>query len=716
MAPLVRLALILRRAARALLAITGMVLLAAATLLDAAKLVPDPLPLAPLAVALVWLASRVRRRLRAIETTFRLDAEVGGLLVLGAFATVVRVDGDLDGSAFPLVFVTLALISAFAKPAAALVAVAIAIALEIGIRMIGLGERDPMGGLSHLGFMLVFATLNTAILRAEVARLRRASQSRLEEAIDRLRDDARSYRLAGSTHAARDPRARADDEERLLRSGVEEIHQSVLFAMRLLRESLGVYTAMLLWKSDTGTHLRISELASDSPDLSEGPFLAGDGIFGAALSRRAPVSLSGLKPTYKLPYYLGPCPVRAVCVVPVFEHGQLRGAVVVDRMEDRPFSAREEQLVEEAGRFAARAIHNERVFVQLERAKAEQGRLYRAVEALAAAKTEPDVIDAGTLAAREITSIDFAALTLFDPKLRVHEIRSVRGEGEEALIGRRFRHNAGLVSMVLENRHPLPYRGEYDARRQLVFDKGAAPPSLPSLMVLPLVVRDRPLGTLVLGSKRAGVFNDAARSTLEVLASHMAVSLEGARMMRRLEELATMDGLTGLLNKRAMLETADQKIRAAKRFHRELSVVITDIDHFKRVNDTYGHDVGDVIIKGLADILRRAKRDTDAVARFGGEEFVIICEETGPEGAVQLAERVREELKRTSFVARPAGTDGPAQSIEVTCSVGVATFPHAGDSWEELFRAADEALYASKRGGRDRTTVHGVAPRGVSAA
>ena len=79
-----------------------------------------------------------------------------------------------------------------------------------------------------------------------------------------------------------------------------------------------------------------------------------------------------------------------------------------------------------------------------------------------------------------------------------------------------------------------------------------------------------------------------------------------------------MDGLTGLLNKRAMLEVADQKIAASKRFGRQLSVLVTDIDHFKKVNDTYGHDVGDVIIKGLGEILRRAKRSTDSVARFGG--------------------------------------------------------------------------------------------------
>ena len=167
-----------------------------------------------------------------------------------------------------------------------------------------------------------------------------------------------------------------------------------------------------------------------------------------------------------------------------------------------------------------------------------------------------------------------------------------------------------------------------------------------------------------------------------------------------------MDGLTGLLNKRAMLEVAEQKIAAAKRFRRQLSVLIADIDHFKRVNDTYGHDVGDVIIKGLGEILRRAKRSTDAVARFGGEEFVIICEETDARGAMLLAERVREELGRTTFHPheKVAQSGNASLAVSVTCSVGVATFPESGAIWEELFKAADEALYVSKRSGRNRST------------
>jgi diguanylate cyclase (GGDEF)-like protein len=704
MAPLVVLALSLRRAVRASGPLAIALGLGATVVLDAESPLPVPTMLAALVVWLVLFASRLRNRLSAIVGSVGLDLELGSLLIVAAYAAVIQLDGSLGGRLYPVVHVSIGLVSAFAHPLASFAVALAAVGLDLALRMFAAGGTTAEEFAPPASFILLFALLNTLILRAEIARVRTAVRGKLHTEMERLRDDARSYRLLAAPATNR-AGARSSDEERLARSGVEEIHQSVLLALRLLRESLHLHTAMLLWQNDAGSHLRISELVTDEPSLSEGPFLTGDGIFGAAISQRSAVCVAGVKPGYKLPYYAGPCPVRAVCALPVVEHGAVRGLLVVDRVADVAFSPREQELIDEASRYAVRAIQNERVFVQLERAKVEQGKLYRAAEALGAATTETHVVDAGVKSAREITSVDFAAVTLFDDSSGMHEIRAVSGEGSGNLVGQRFRKNAGLVSMVLQNKHPLPYRGEYDQERQVVFTRRILPPNVPSIIVLPLLVHDRPLGTLVLGSRRRAAFNDAARGTLEVLASHMAVSLSNARMLRRLEELATMDGLTGLLNKRAMLDAAEQKLSAAKRFGRKLSVLITDIDHFKKVNDTHGHDTGDVIIKGLGEILRRAKRNVDAVARFGGEEFVIICEETDARGAMLLAERVREELGRTTFHACGKHTPGAADpAVQVTCSIGIATFPEAGSTWEELFKAADESLYVSKRSGRNRST------------
>jgi diguanylate cyclase (GGDEF)-like protein len=648
----------------------------------------------------VWgllLASRVTRKLRGVaEVRVLVDIELGMLLALSLQTALVRWGGGLSGPYSPAIYVLVALIAAFARPGAGIVVVMYLLGLEAALRFITLGERDASGFTTHACFVGAFALLNLALLRAEVARIRATARARVEAQLSRIKEDARSYRLLGAGETSDRDDVHSD---RLARASVEEIHQSVHYALDLLRSSLDLHTAVLLWLNDAGTHLRISELSSASDDIHDAPFPAGDGVLGVVLAQRTRVSLRGLKPSYKVPYYAGVSPVRALSAIPVLEGETLRGVLAIDRLEDRAFSPHEEEIASQAARFCLRAIQNERVFLQLERAKVEQGKLYRAAQSLAAALSEKDVVEAGVKAAREIASFDLAAVTVYDESTRTHEVVAARShDGEiDDLVGVRFSHNAGLVSMVVQNRCPLPYRGEYEAGRQIVLTKRLPWPTHPSLLVLPLLMHDRALGTLILGAKRRHAFGDAARPTLEVLASHLAVSLSNARMVHKLETMATTDGLTGLLNKRAMLDASSQKIAAAVRFGRDLSILVVDIDFFKKVNDNHGHDIGDLVIRGLGDILKRQKRTTDLVARFGGEEFTVLCEQTDEKGAMLLAERIREELGKTKFRT-------PAGALSVTCSIGVSTFPAAGSSWETLFKAADEALYVSKRSGRDRCT------------
>jgi two-component system, cell cycle response regulator len=660
---------------------------------------------ASLAMASVWalaLGTRLRRKLtRPGEAPLLVDLELGMLLALGLDALLLKLDGGLSGTLSPTVYALVALVAAFSRPVAGLLVVLWVVLLEAAIRRFLLAETASGPLLVHAGFVSGFALVNLSFLRAEVARVRVTAKARVEGELLRLKEDARHYRLLGAGEAQKqDERS----EDRLARSSVEEIHEAVHYALDLLRRTLHLHTAVLLWLNEAGTHLRISELSTASDEVQDAPFSAGDGIIGAAVLQRARVHMTNLKPSYKVPYYAGPCPVRALTALPLLDGDTLRGLLVLDRVENVGFSAEEEDLAQKAGRHCLRVIHNERVFVQLERAKVEQGKLYRAAQALGAALGEKEVLEAGVRAAREIASFDLAAVTVYDEASQMHEVSSAKSEGGDIddLVGSRFAHNAGLVSMVVKNKCALPYKGDFDAGRQIVLTRRLPWPKMPSLLVLPLLLHERVLGTLILGARRKHAFGDAVRPTLEVLASHLAVSLSNARMVQRLEEMATTDGLTGLFNKRAMLEAAEQKVKAAARFGQKLSVVIADIDLFKKVNDTHGHDVGDLIIKGLAGVLQRQKRSTDVVARFGGEEFVVLCEQTDEAGATLLAERIREDFEKTTFHI-------PGGSVKATCSLGAATFPEAGRDWDGIFKAADEALYSSKRGGRNRVTA--AAPR-----
>src|SRR5580658_3702659 len=620
-------------------------------------------------LAAAWaaiLTSRAWRKLRDPgEAGLLVDLEVCVLLVVGVVAATLRLDGNLVGPLSPALYVVVALVAAFTRPVAGMVAVAWLLGLEAAVRFGPVGETDAASFAVHAAFVAALATLNLVLLRAEVARVRATARVRIEAQLVRLKEDARSYRLLGAGGP------RADGGDRLARASVEEIHQSVHYALELLRRSLDLHTAVLLWLNDAGTHLRISELSTVSDAVSDAPFPAGDGVLGAVLSQRTTVTLQGLGPAFKVPYYVSACPIRVLTAIPVLEGDDLRGVLVMDRVKDLPFSPHEEEVGAQAARFCQRAIQNERVFVQLERAKVEQGKLYRAAQTLGAALTEADVVAAGVAAAREIASFDAAAVTVFDDETRSHEVVAAQGDAVAKLVGTRFAINTGLASMVVQNRYPLPYRGVHEGPQKIVLSKRVPWPAHPSLLVWPLVIHDRALGTLILSAKRRHAFGDSVRPTLEVLASHLAVSLSNARMVQKLETMATTDGLTSLLNRRAMLESGVQKIAAAARFNRRLSLLVVDIDHFKRVNDTYGHDTGDIVIRGLADILKRQKRTTDVVARFGGEEFVLLCEQTDEKGAMLLGERIRDDLAKTAFRTEHG-------SISVTCSLGMATFPEAG--------------------------------------
>src|SRR5580658_4388761 len=397
-------------------------------------------------LVVAWTAALVSRAWRKLrdpgEAGLLLELEVCGLLVVGLVATLLRFDGSLTGPLSPSLYVLVALVAAFSRPVAGIAAVACLLGLEAAVRFAASGEIDKGPFIVHAAFVSALAGLNLVLLRAEVARVRATARVRIEAQLVRLKEDARSYRLLGAG-------GRADDGggDRLARASVEEIHQSVHYALELLRRSLDLHTAVLLWLNDAGTHLRISELSTASDAVSDAPFPAGDGVLGAVLSQRTTVTLHGLGPSFKVPYYLSGCPVRALTAIPVLEADALRGVLVMDRVKDPPFSPHEVEVGAQAARFCQRAIQNERVFVQLERAKVEQGKLYRAAQALGAALTEADVVAAGVAAAREIASFDAAAVTVFDEETRSHEVVAAQGDNDTVakLVGIRFGSNTGLL-------------------------------------------------------------------------------------------------------------------------------------------------------------------------------------------------------------------------------------------------------------------------------
>jgi diguanylate cyclase (GGDEF)-like protein len=203
-------------------------------------------------------------------------------------------------------------------------------------------------------------------------------------------------------------------------------------------------------------------------------------------------------------------------------------------------------------------------------------------------------------------------------------------------------------------------------------------------------------------------FRDQSRELAQWLGSQAAVALENVRLHRIVERQASTDGLTDLANRRHFEEALAGEISRAERFGGMLALVLADLDDFKQVNDLYGHQTGDDVLRAFADVLRETVRDIDLAARYGGEEFAVLLPQTDLDGAERLAQRLRETIASRRLTLEPGAT------FTVTSSFGVASFPEASTP-AALFAAADEALYRAKSEGKNRV-VSADAPEVVRAS
>ncbi|MBO8126664.1 MAG: diguanylate cyclase [Firmicutes bacterium] len=202
----------------------------------------------------------------------------------------------------------------------------------------------------------------------------------------------------------------------------------------------------------------------------------------------------------------------------------------------------------------------------------------------------------------------------------------------------------------------------------------------------------------VAGDKKRALRMD--QSSLELFGVHGTVVVENAWLYEQIRQLSITDGLTKVYNRRYIEERLKEAIRLSRRHKASLSLVMMDVDHFKKVNDTYGHQAGDDVLKHLMEVCRTSTRATDILGRYGGEEFILVLPETDSQGAQIVAERIRAKVEAMPFPTC-------AGRIPITISLGLATFPAVSiDTAEAFIKAADLALYRAKESGRNRVVAY----------
>ncbi|NEX64329.1 GGDEF domain-containing protein [Noviherbaspirillum galbum] len=311
-----------------------------------------------------------------------------------------------------------------------------------------------------------------------------------------------------------------------------------------------------------------------------------------------------------------------------------------------------------------------------------------------------DLIDIMFTRFAKDADLDVVTLSLLDPD---YDVRRILAE-----LNIRFGDLPNLIFLneetelgELADRLYAPVLGPYaEPMHGTLFPEPMAAPA--SVAAIPLIRRHRLIGCLALGSRNRARFDPAMGTEfLEHMGSIVAISLENVINTEKLKHIGLTDPLTGINNRRYVERRLLEEIGRARRHGHALSCLYIDIDHFKRINDRIGHQAGDEVLRGVAGRIKAELRLSDALGRFGGEEFVVVLIDAGMDDAAVVAERIRQSIAETPLTL----TSGAA--LDVTVSIGLAALDLAGkegvDTAARRFLArADEALYQAKQGGRNR--------------
>jgi diguanylate cyclase (GGDEF)-like protein len=442
--------------------------------------------------------------------------------------------------------------------------------------------------------------------------------------------------------------------------------------------------AILLLDKDTNELFPRSQIGWDEgSDKVRLP--VGTGITGSAAKLKRPVYAPDVSKDPR--YIVSAKSTRSELAVPLMVRDEVVGVLDCQSENLDHFDSETTDLLTLFSIQASMALQNARLY-SLERRRASQ---LEAINAIAQQTTAvldlKELLSKVCLLIQHAFSVSHVSVLLKDEEdvvMRAHygELTPRIPEGGRLPAGAGLWGRAlGTGKTVIENdvKNCADYIGFYQETA--------------ARMCIPLVSFGQTLGVLVLDSARQGAFNANDTQSLESVADICATAIQNAYYVDRVKQLAYLDGLTGIFNRRFFELRIAEEMDRARRFGAGMAVIMVDIDQFKRLNDEFGHLLGDEVLRQVSSIFHQQLRKIDVVCRYGGEEFAILLSQTNPQHALGVAEKLRRLVETWQFpgVARP-----------VTISAGAASYPDHGSTRDELVKAADAGLYAAKQAGRNR--------------
>ncbi len=524
------------------------------------------------------------------------------------------------------------------------------------------------GDIAEEAFVSIITILSGIPVSVVLSRTRR-ERDRLKRSIESLKEDAEDIDLSTPV----DVLGGESFVSRHL-SSTNKANEEIEEILRIVKHLIAAdYVNMYVFKENT-LHLRRSSEGTQSGEIADRESLT------ACIQKKKPV-VSGSD--------AGDNALSSNVATPIMD-GNFVAGVMTACKEDGTFKDDDVKICEMFSGQMMRILQRQRIYSQLLKEHMMLKKLKdggsRLVTSLKIDDIARSLIDAVySIAPRERVSI---ALFLSRPE----GFELIRQIGFTLAGGSIFDLKNTRMGLAGKSREPdyiSDLRREQNPVFPFKFDGGG------SVFILPLSYEKELLGILLFLSPKVNALRPYEIELLRVLGGQASSSLANARFHLEIERMATTDGLTGLFNHRNFQEKLSGEFRRLVRFPEPLSLLLIDIDFFKKVNDTYGHPAGDEVLRGVSDIIRKTIRNIDVPARYGGEEFAALLPGTNHNGAMSMAERLRKSVGESIF-----SLDGKA--LRVTVSVGAATSPYDAATKEELIEKADRALYYAKRNGRNR--------------
>lgn len=441
-----------------------------------------------------------------------------------------------------------------------------------------------------------------------------------------------------------------------------------------------------------GSLLRLAAQVGASDAPGEVPVTAG--VMGRVVRSGRPDFVPNVRNDPD--YILSSFEVTSMAAAPITKDGATSAVLMVEGVGARPVTSQMFEFISAYAQQLSVNASNASFYEEQRRAHDELQVLYEAAKAVSGTLELRTVLDSLVSVTCRAFGYENGTLFMVDAESGDLTVEAAYGH-QESVLGTHFPAGVGIVGWVARAGTPAAVDDVHADSRYRQVDERTR-----SELAVPLIAEGKVLGVFNVESSRMAAFSTRDLRLLTTLASYAVVAIQNARLYEQAQRLAITDGLTELYNHRYLHESLERILERARRDFQPLGLIMLEIDHFKRYNDTYGHQSGDEALRTVAGLLRRGSRPSDFVARYGGDEFMVILPGATKTATLETAERLRRAVEAYPLIL------GDEVITTVTLSVGVATFPHDGQTVDALVEAVDRAQYIAKRSGGNKVHIaHG---------